>query len=109
MSYRVRGLTSPALARGFQIAGIATDTAESDDEASRRLSNLAAEPTMGVILMEQSLFDRVPSALRRDLARRPLPIIVPVPSPAREVGVTAAERYVLELLRRAIGYHVRLR
>jgi vacuolar-type H+-ATPase subunit F/Vma7 len=48
-------------------------------------------------------------AARREVERRAVPIVVPVPAPEWEAGRGAAEDIILELLRRAIGYRVRLR
>jgi vacuolar-type H+-ATPase subunit F/Vma7 len=107
MSFRVHGLTWPITAAGLRIAGLAADDASSAEDASRRLAELAAAPDVGVILMDQALFDQIPDALRHQLARRALPIVVPIPRPMRVPG-EGGEDYILELLRRAIGYRVRL-
>lgn len=107
MSFRVRGLATSPIAVGFRLAGVATDEVATVDAAARRLEELAGQPDVGVVLMEQSLFDEIPDLLRRRLSRRALPVIVPVPRATREAG-TSGEEYILELLRRAIGYRVRL-
>lgn len=107
MSFRVRGLATSPVAVGFRLAGVATDEVSTVDAAARRLEELAGQTDVGVVLMEQSLFDEIPDSLRHRLSRRALPVIVPVPRAAREAG-TSGEEYILELLLRAIGYRVRL-
>jgi vacuolar-type H+-ATPase subunit F/Vma7 len=108
VSFRVRGLATEPIAAGFRIAGVSTDTVSTPAEASRRLAELARQVDVGVVLMEQALVDRIPESLRRTLARRATPVIVAVPAPVPEAA-DAGEEYILELLRRAIGYRVKLR
>jgi vacuolar-type H+-ATPase subunit F/Vma7 len=79
------------------------------DEGVASLRDLLAQPDVGVVLVEESFHDRLPEDVRRRLARNPLPIVVPFPGPAWEERPEAAESYIVELLRRVIGYRVRLR
>ncbi len=72
------------------------------------MSALAQEPDLGILLVEQPLFDAFPAPLKRALENRPLPIVVPVPRAAWGAPTDRAEAYILDLLRRAIGYRVRL-
>jgi vacuolar-type H+-ATPase subunit F/Vma7 len=69
---------------------------------------LSREPEVGVVLVEEDLFEALPEELHRSLERQPLPIVVPFPGPTW-VKRPPPEAYVVELLRRAIGYRVRLR
>jgi hypothetical protein len=41
--------------------------------------------------------------------RSPLPMVIPFPAAAWAPGREAAEAYLVEILRQAIGYRVRLR
>ena len=47
--------------------------------------------------------------VRRGLARRPLPMIVPFPGPQWQRERRAPDAYIVELLRQVIGYRVRLK
>lgn len=108
MSARVRVLARPEVAAGFALAGVPgveTDTPGAFLDGLRRL---AADPEVGVVLVEDAEERRIPDDLRRALARRPLPIVVPFPGP-RWVEGPVVDRYIVELLRQVIGYRVRLR
>ncbi len=109
MSYRIRAVASPPLAAGLRLAGVPADDALSAAAAAERVSELAADPELGIVLVEQPLYDAFAAPLRHELETRALPIVVPVPSPRWGAPAGRAERYILELLRRAIGYRVRLR
>lgn len=108
MSWRVLVLASTATAAGYRLAGLTAEEVSNTSEAGDRLASAAADTGVGIILIEQPVLDAVPPAIRRAVDRRPLPIIVPIPSPNWTHAASDAESYIVELLRRAIGYRVRL-
>lgn len=97
----------PAL--GIALAGIAPTIAATGAEAAAALQALHDEPGHGgVVLIEQALHDALPASARRQIQREGTPIVMTFPSPGPAAG-TPPEHELLELLRRAIGYRVRLR
>lgn len=109
MKTQVRVLCGPDVATGFGLAGIGAVPAATDAAAESALRDLMRDPDTGVLLVEERLHDVLPAELRRRLARRPLPMIVPFPGPAWAERPEGPEAYVIELLRQVIGYRVRLR
>lgn len=109
MKTQVRVLCGPDVATGFGLAGLRAVPAVSGAAAESALRDLVREPDTGVLLVEERLHDALPADLRRRLARRPLPMVVPFPGPAWAERAEGAEAYVIELLRQVIGYRVRLR
>jgi vacuolar-type H+-ATPase subunit F/Vma7 len=108
MSHVVRALCSPETAIGFALAGVRiveTDPAKSVDA---QVTELALVPELAVLLIEEKLNDRLSEETKKRFTRRPLPMLVPFPSAAWTEG-QAIDDYVVELLRRAIGYRVRLK
>ena len=101
-------LCRPEVAAGFELAGLAPVRAGSDEEAADRAEQLRADPTPAVLLVQASLWEALPDRLRSGLEAAPLPMIVPFPDPSWEERPTG-EAYLVELLRRSIGYRVRLR
>jgi vacuolar-type H+-ATPase subunit F/Vma7 len=107
MSASVRVFASPAIAAGFRLAGLpAADVAQT--RATEELLAMVARPDIGILIVEQSLLDAIPDDVRMEIEHRILPIIVPMPTPNWGATRGDAEAYILELLRRAIGYRVRL-
>jgi vacuolar-type H+-ATPase subunit F/Vma7 len=102
-------LARPQVASGFRLAGLRIDDAQDVPQGVARLRELLRDPAAGVVLVEESLYDALPPDLRAELGRRPLPMVVPVPGPEWGERRTAAEAYIVELLRQVIGYRVRLR
>jgi vacuolar-type H+-ATPase subunit F/Vma7 len=109
MGSAVRVVCRPEVAAGFALAGLRPVEAATPEAGAAALRDLLAQPEVGAVLVEQSYYDALPEELRRQLGRRPLPLVVPFPSPAWAPSAAAAEAYVIELLRQVIGYRVRLR
>ena len=109
MRYGVRVVARPEVSSGFSLAGLETIEAAGAEPAREQLHELMSKPEVGVVLMEEGFYDRLPEELRRELGRRPLPMVVPFPEPAWAEARERAEAYIVELLRQVIGYRVRLR
>ena len=100
----------PAEAAGYRLAGVAPHVAADGPEAAAAIRGLLARPAgerPSVLLVAERLEAALPSADRRELRRDPLLAVVTVPGPAG--GRAAPEAFLLEILRQAIGYRVRLR
>lgn len=109
MNYRIRVVSRPEVAPGFELAGLRTVESGSSRELAGRLSELDEGGKVGIILLQDSLYDALPDDVRRKFGRRPLPMIVPFPGPAWAARAEGAEAYIVELLRQVVGYRVRLR
>jgi len=103
----VRVLCRPEIAAGFHLSGLVVDEAD-EAGAPAALLRLAADPTTGVIVIEERLRRALPDDVLQRLERLPTPLLVPFPSPSWG-GVGLEEEYVMEILRQAVGYRVRLR
>jgi len=100
-------LCHEAVGPGFRLAGVAPAEVSSAAEAATRLESLLEREDVGVILVQDDLWDPLASDLRRRAERVGRPVVVPFPAPGRPAGVAAAE-HLVEILRRAIGYRVHL-
>ena len=104
----VRVLCGPAVAAGFRLAGLAPDEAADASQGAARLASLLDLPDAGVVLIQDDFYSALPESVRRTLARRSLPLIVPFPAPSWAPPAEGPEALIAELLRQAIGYRVRL-
>ena len=103
----MRVVCRPEIAAGFELAGLRADTAADGVAARARIAALADDPAVGIVLVEERLLRALPADFTQRLERAPRPLVAPFPSPSF-TGTGAAEEAVLEILRRAIGYRVRL-
>lgn len=97
---------TPADARhGFALAGVSQVTL-APEGLQRALHELVRDPGTGVIVVDERLVAGAPADRFRDMERRWPGLVVVLPSPERAAKVE--EDYALRLIRRAIGYQVRL-
>ena len=107
MSAMVRVVCRPAVASGFALAGLQADPLGPTESLETLFAGIARQPDTGVVLLQEEIYDGVPEEVRGRLDRSARPFVVPFPGPVWE-KVAPAEERVIELLRRAIGYRVRL-
>jgi vacuolar-type H+-ATPase subunit F/Vma7 len=111
---RVAVLCSPATASGLALAGVepvrvapAAAIAAALERLLAPVGAAHADERPLVLLVQDDLHAAIPAAWRRRLARDPALLVVPFPSP-RAAAAAAPDAYLLEILRQAIGYRVRL-
>lgn len=90
---------------GFALAGVSVVEADDGKDAARELARF--EATDGIVIIDQQLYDELPEDLRRSLGRWSTPVVIPVPG-ANWAAESTAHEYIVDILRRAIGYRVRL-
>jgi vacuolar-type H+-ATPase subunit F/Vma7 len=109
MTYRIRIVGRQGHVAGFAGAGLPTSIVAPDSTGLGVIQDLVETPDIGVVLVTQDVYDAVAPALERWLSRKPLPMVVPIPNPQWRDRAGSAESHIVELLRRAIGYRVRVR
>jgi len=109
MPYTVNVICRPEVAPGFFLAGCPAEEASDSAEASEHLLRMAGRPETGVILMQEDLYDGLPPDTLRLLGKKALPMLVPFPGPTWDATLRGPEGYIVEMLRQAVGYRVRLR
>ncbi|HUL01821.1 MAG TPA: V-type ATP synthase subunit F [Gemmatimonadales bacterium] len=109
MPYALRVVCRPEVAAGFALAGLRPTEVATPDAGAAAVRELLSQPEVGVALVEDTCYDALPEELRRQVGRRPLPLLVPFPGPAWAARPDLAEAYIVDLLRQVIGYRVRLK
>lgn len=103
----VRVVAAPGVAPGFELAGLQVTEASTPDAARAAVLSLASEPDVGVLLVQEDLVDHV-LALEAEISGVGNAALVPFPGPVWTERPDAARAYVTRILRRAVGYRVRL-
>lgn len=102
---RIVALTAPDADNGFACCG-AVQHAVAPGEVEAVLSQVLAEPENGVVILDERLVDEVGEERLRAVEQRWPGVLVVLPAPERGAG---EEDYAARLIRRAVGYHVRVR
>ena len=102
---RIVFLTPPDARHGFRLTGVHQQVVDAPG-LELVLRELTGDPRIGVIVVDERLIEPAADARIGRLERRwpGLLVVLPAPEPRAE----AAEDYALRLIRRAIGYQVRL-
>ena len=109
-SHAAQGLVvavRPGDALGFRLAGAAVDEIPPGEEASA-FRRLVADPHTGVLAVEEELLHEVPERVLRRARDGGLPVILPFALPRRWGEEGRGRAYVAALIRRAVGYAVKL-
>lgn len=79
-----------------------------EEEVAERFRAILADPGLGVLAVEEELLEQVPQALLEKIGREKVPVLLPFAFPRRWKETGRGEEYVAALIRRAIGYHVKI-
>jgi len=102
---RIVVLTPEDARHGFALAGVRQRILARED-LQAALQELVRDPETGVIVVDERLIAGPAQEKIREIERRWTGVIVVLPSPERAARIE--EDYALRLIRRAIGYQVRL-
>ncbi|MEM2142629.1 MAG: V-type ATP synthase subunit F [Candidatus Thorarchaeota archaeon] len=91
---------------GFRMAGVAeTSVPTSSEDARRRLLNYSRDPSIGLIMITESMAQGLEDTIL-ELSKAPLPVILVIP---QSMGPKSAHEKVLrELVRRAVGVDINI-
>lgn len=103
---KIAFITPPDAGYGFQLGGIPQQVAELPD-VEKSLQRAMAEPENGLVIVDERLLRGLPEDRLRELERGWRGILLVLPSPVKPPA--EVEDYAARLIRRAIGYHVRLK
>ena len=92
---------------GFRLAGVAVEEVPPGGETAA-FRRLLSDPHAGVLAVEEELLQAAPARLVRRARERGLPVILPFALPRRIGEEGRGRAYVAALIRRAIGYGVKL-
>ncbi len=98
--------TRPGDGTGFRLAGVPVAEVAPGEEAAR-LRAWVADPSVGVVAVESRVLEAMPEGALRRAQSLPFPVILPFALP-RGAEPGGGRAYVAALIRRAIGYHVKL-
>ena len=99
-------ITEPAARLGFGLAGIDQYIAE-PQELEDILGKAVSDPDNGLIVIDERLTTSIDEERMREIEGAWHGVIVVLPSPL--AGPGEIEDYAARLIRRAVGYHVRIR
>ncbi len=101
-------ITSPEAAHGFRLAGVEHISA-AGEEVYEKIKKCLEDKELGLIILEEGLTKFLSEDFLSMLEKSQLPILAILPSPIRAGKKEEIEDYTLRLIRRAIGYQLRIK
>jgi len=99
-------ITPPDTGAGFRLAGVTQYTVDRDEGLPAILAELIKDPECGLMVIDERLLDEATEQKVREMETKWQGVVVTLPAPGPDA--TAGEDHAAGLLRKAIGYHVRL-
>jgi len=103
---KIAFITPPDASYGFSLSGVPQYAVKAVD-AERTLIRTMSETDTGLIIIDERQLQSMPEERIRELEHGWQGILLVLPSP--EKPPAEIEDYAARLIRRAIGYHVRLK
>ncbi|MBI5809737.1 MAG: hypothetical protein HZB21_00885 [Deltaproteobacteria bacterium] len=101
-------ITGPGHSRGFRCAGF--DCMEAvEDEVSGLLLSIQDKGRYGLVAVEERLLMSVTDAVMRRIRKRGLPVIMHINMPEKWEEREPGESPVVRLIRKAIGYQIKIK
>jgi len=102
-------ITGPDRSLGFRCAGFDVMEVGPAEDVSRIILDIQAEGRYGLVVMEQYLFEAVSEAAMKRVRKRGLPVVIHMDMPRRWEEAGYAESPVVRLIRKAIGYQIKIK
>ncbi len=99
-------ITSSDLAPGFELAGVETYCADHPAQAQALLRELMAGDEASLIAIRQDFLRGADLRLQREIDRSYHPVVMVIPGGTPGLPEEGRQRYIAELIRRAIGFHI---
>lgn len=106
---KVVAIVDEDTAAGFRLAGVEVREANSPEEMRRGVEAVLADREAGIVVLDEALFRRLPERLGKKLEESAAPIFIPIPTIRLWREAIKPEEYVARLIRRAIGYQIKIR
>ncbi|MBI5642940.1 MAG: hypothetical protein HY954_05640 [Deltaproteobacteria bacterium] len=102
-------ITGAGESLGFRCAGLDSREVKEGEDISGLLLNLQSEGRYGLVAIEERFLNRVSENVMKRIRKKGLPIIIPLNLPQKWAEVEYGESPIVRLIRRAIGYQIKLK
>jgi vacuolar-type H+-ATPase subunit F/Vma7 len=92
---------------GFQLAGVEVWAANDSTEAQGLVERAMDDGKYGIIILEESFLENFDPRVRNEVLDSVVPLVVPVN--IKEAKKMGAQKYLEDMIRRAIGFQIRVR
>lgn len=102
-------ITYPDTSLGFSLAGIESLQFKDGENIAPILQNIIDSGEYGLLAIEEAFLTNLPDEVLKRLKKAGIPVIVPIDTPRSWQGKAETESYIVRLIRKAIGYQIKIK
>ena len=102
-------ITYPDTSLGFNLAGVEVKEALDGEDITPILQDIVEKGEYGLLVVEEKLLVKVDEGVLKRIRKTGIPVIVPIDTPKSWQTEEEMESYIARLIRRAIGYQVKIK
>lgn len=102
-------ITYPNMALGYRLAGVDVIQVVEGDDYVEIMNKALKTEDLGILAVEDAILNKLPESFVKRIGKAAMPLIVPVSTPAKWKGEKKGESYIARLIRRAIGYQIKIK
>lgn len=106
-NYRILAITEEGYDAGFRLAGCDAEIVKDEKDMLSILEKYIENKIYGIIIVDAEIFYKIEERKRKIFEESAIPVIIPLY--LKEKGKVGAEEYLKEVVRRAIGYSIRIK
>lgn len=106
--YKLIVLTDPDSAYGFRLSGVDVVEAGSLEAAKKALVSLVNDDDSGIIAVNENFMAAVDEHTKEKINKLYRPIVISIPAPKTVDAQEQRLTYLSKLIRRAIGFEIKL-
>ncbi|UCF30378.1 MAG: V-type ATP synthase subunit F [bacterium] len=99
----------PEIVEGFSLAGADVETCSDPSRLEWRVMDLLRGRSHGIVIITEELYESLPEKVRLKAEESGRPLFITLPRPRGEDFWTEQEDMITRIIRRAIGYRLKIR
>ncbi len=102
-------ITGKGVAQGFRLGGFKCREIEEDSDIDEVIEEEFESGGLGLICVEERFHERISDRVLKRVRKHGLPVIISMDIPGRWDEAATEESHIARLIRRAIGYQMKLK
>lgn len=105
--YKILAITEEGYDTGFRLAGADAEIVKDEKDMLAVIEKCLEHKNYGIIIVDAEIFYEIDERKRKVLEESVMPVIIPLH--LKQKSKISAEEYLKEVVRRAIGYSIRIK
>jgi vacuolar-type H+-ATPase subunit F/Vma7 len=109
--FKILAIVEREVSRGFRFSGVDIKVAESSEHAKKLLLETMGKKDYGIVIIDEGYLKSFDEPTKKMIEDSSSPLIVPVPLEMKwhKNNKKREDSYVREMIRRAIGYRIKIK